>query len=77
MAEALENHESTVSPGGRTETNMCFANDTDGLELISQIEHLNKASLDLGMEITDGKISDEKQQWHEHKKSKSVVRSLE
>ena len=31
MADALEDHEGTVSIGGRTITNLCFAGDTDGL----------------------------------------------
>ena len=31
MADALEDHEGTVSIGGRTITNLCFADDMDGL----------------------------------------------
>ena len=31
MTDALENHEGTVSIGGRTITNLRFADDTDGL----------------------------------------------
>ena len=30
MTDALEDHEGTVSIGGRTVTNLCFANDIDG-----------------------------------------------
>ena len=30
MTDALEEHEGTVSIGGRTVTNLCFANDIDG-----------------------------------------------
>ena len=29
--DALEDHEGTVSTGGRTITNLCFADDIDGL----------------------------------------------
>ena len=31
MSEALENHCGTVSIGGRNITNLCFADDIDGL----------------------------------------------
>ena len=31
MTGALEDHEGTVSIGGRTITNLCFADDIDGL----------------------------------------------
>ena len=31
MTDALEDHEGTVSIGGRTITNFCFADDIDGL----------------------------------------------
>ena len=31
MTDALEDHESTVSIGGRAITNLCFADDIDGL----------------------------------------------
>ena len=32
MTDALEDHEGTVSIGGRTITNLSFADDIDGLE---------------------------------------------
>ena len=48
MTDALEDHEGTVSIGGRTITNLCFADDIDGLvgeeELANLVEPLNKAS---------------------------------
>ena len=51
----LETHEGTVSTGGRTITNLCFADDIDGLagkeELAHLVEHLDKASTAYGMEI--------------------------
>ena len=56
MTDAID-HESTVSIGGRTITNLRFANDTDGLageeeELASLVERLDKASTAYGMEIS-------------------------
>ena len=56
MTEALEDHEGTVSVGGRTITSRCFADDIDGIageeeELANLVEHLDKASTAYGMEI--------------------------
>ena len=50
-------HEGTVSIGGRTITNVRFADDIDGLageeeELANLVEHLDKASRAYGMEIS-------------------------
>ena len=50
MTDALEDHEGTVSIGGRTITNLCFADGIDGLageeeELAKLVEHFNKASI--------------------------------
>ena len=56
MTEALEDHEGTVSVGGRTITNLRFADDIDGLageeELANVVESLDKASTAYGMEIS-------------------------
>ena len=57
MTEALEDHEGTVSIGGRTITNLHFADDIDGLageeeKLANLIERLDKASTAYGMEIS-------------------------
>ena len=57
MTDALEDHEGTISIGGRTITNLYFADDIDGLageeeELANLVEHLNKASTAYGMEIS-------------------------
>ena len=57
MTDALEDHEGTVSIGGRTITNLRFANDIDGLageeeELAKLVERLDKASTAYGMEIS-------------------------
>ena len=53
--DALEDHEGTVSTGGRTITNLRFADDIDGIgdegELANLVERLDKASTAYGMEI--------------------------
>ena len=54
--DALKCHEGTVSIGGRTFINLCFADDIDGLageeeELANLVERLDKASTAYGMEI--------------------------
>ena len=60
MTNALEDHEGTVSIGGRTITNLRFADDIDGLageeeELANLVERLDKASTAYGMEISAAK----------------------
>ena len=53
MTDALEDHEGTVSIGGRTITNLHFAYDNDGLaeeELAKLVELLNKASTAYSMD---------------------------
>ena len=57
MKNALEDHEGTVSIGGRTITNLRFTDDIDGLageeeELVNLVERLDKASTTYGMEIS-------------------------
>ena len=56
MTAALEDHESTVSTGGRTITNLRLGDDIDGLgeekELANLVERLDKASGAYGMEIS-------------------------
>ena len=60
MTDALEVHESTFSAGGRTITNLHFADDIDGLaggeeELATLVERLDKASTAYGIEISTEK----------------------
>ena len=60
-ADALEDHEGTVSIGGRAIANLCFADDISGLageeeELAKLVERLDKASTAYGMEIRAEKI---------------------
>ena len=55
--DALEDHEGTVRIGGRTITNLRFADDIDGLageeeELAKLVERLDKTSTAYGMEIS-------------------------
>ena len=57
MTDAIEDHEGTVSIGGRTITNLRFADNIDGLageeeELAKLVECLNKASTAYGMVIS-------------------------
>ena len=57
MTDTLEDHEGTVSIGGRTITNLRFADDIDGLageeeELSNLVERLDKASKAYGVEIS-------------------------
>ena len=57
MINALEDHEGTVSIGGRTITNLRFADDIDGLagdeaELAKLVERLDKTSTTYGVEIS-------------------------
>ena len=60
MTDTFEDHEGTVSIGGRTITNLRFADDIDGLageeELVELAERLDKASTAYGMEISAEKI---------------------
>ena len=57
MTDATEDHEGTVSIGGRTITNLRFADDIDGSageeeEVANLVKHLDKASKAYGMEIS-------------------------
>ena len=74
MTDALEDHEGTVSIGGRTSTNPRFADDIDGLggeeeQLVNLVERLDKASTAYGMEISaeKTKLITKKHQWHQHR----------
>ena len=60
MADALEDHKSTVSIGGRTISNLRFADDIDGLagselELANLMERLDETSTEYGMQISTEK----------------------
>ena len=60
MTNALENHEGTVSSGGRRTTNLRFADDIDGLageeeEMVKLVQRLDKGSTAYVMEISVAK----------------------
>ena len=60
MTDALEDHEGTVSIGGRTITNLRFTDDINGLaeeeeELVNLVERLDRASTANGIEISTEK----------------------
>ena len=60
MTDALEDHEGTVSIGGKTITNLRFADYIDGLageeqELANLVERLDKVSTAYSMEISTEK----------------------
>ena len=60
ITDALEDHQGTVSIGGRTITNLRFADDIDGLalkeeELASLVDRLDTTSAAFGMEISGEK----------------------
>ena len=57
MTDVIEDHEGTVSIGGRVITNIRFADDIDGFageeeELANLVECLDEASTAYGMEIS-------------------------
>ena len=57
MTDVLEDHEGTVSIGGRRITNLRFADDIDGWageekELANLVQYLDKACIAYGMEIS-------------------------
>ena len=75
MTNALEDHEGTVTIGGRTITSLRFADGIDGLagqeeELAKLVERLDKASTAYGMESCTEKtklITNLQHQWHQHR----------
>ena len=74
MTDALEDHEGTVSIGGRTITNLRFADDIDGLageeeELANLVERLRQSlhSLLHGDQCREDQADDKQHQWHQHR----------
>ena len=71
--DALEDHEGTVSIGGRTTTNLRFADEIDGLageeeEPANLVERLDKASsLRHGDQCREDQADDKQYQWHQHR----------
>ena len=64
MTNALEDHEGTVGIGGRTITNLRFADDIDGLgkeeELAKLVERLDKACTAYSIQISAEKLTTNK-----------------
>ena len=73
MTDTLGDHEGTVSIGGRTITNLRFADDIDGLvgeeKLAKLVECPSKASTAYGMQIGGKKdqADDKQHKWHQHR----------
>ena len=74
MTDTLEDHEGTVSTGGRAITNLRFADDIDGLageeeELAALAERLEKNlhSLRHGGQRPEDQQDDKRHQWHQHR----------
>ena len=61
MTNGLEDHEGTVSIGGRTTTNLRFADDVDGIageeELAKLVERLHKAATAYGTKLMTNNTS--------------------
>ena len=81
MTDALEDHEGTVSIGGRAITNLRFADDIDGFageeeEPANLVERLDKASTAYGMEISAEKTKLMTTPVASTQRSKSMGRSL-
>ena len=73
MTDVVEDHEGTVSTGGRTITNLRFADDIDGLageeeELAKLVECLDKLhSLRHRNQCREDQADDKENQWHQHR----------
>ena len=74
MTDALEDNEGTVSIGGRTITNLRFADDIDGLageeeELANLVQRLDKSlhSLRHGDQCREDQADETQHQWHQHR----------
>ena len=72
MTDALKDHKGTVSIGGKTITNLRFADDIDRLageeeEPANLVERLDKVSTAYGMEISSEQADDKQHQWHQHR----------
>ena len=74
MTNALEDHGGTVSIGGRTVTNLRFADDIDGWvgegeELTKLVERLEKSlhGLRHSDQCREDQADDKQYQWHQHR----------
>ena len=72
MKNALEGHEGTVCTGGRTITNLCFADHIDGLageeeELARLVERINKPPQPMAQRSVLRRPSWWQHTWHQHR----------
>ena len=74
ITDALEDHEGTVSTGGRAITNLRFADDIDGLageeELAKLAKRFSRQSLHIlrhGDQCREDQADDKQHQWHQHR----------
>ena len=70
VTDVLEDDEGTVSTGGRTITNLCFADAINGLageeeDLVKLVEHLYIHSLCHGDQCQEDQVGDKQHQWHQ------------
>ena len=65
MTDALEDHEGTISIGGRTITYLRFADDIDGLA--GEDEELASTSYDMETSAEKTKLMEKKHQWQQHR----------
>ena len=72
IIDTLEDHEGTVSIGGRTITNVRFADDVYGLaveekELTKLVGRQSRHSLRHGDQCQEDQAGDKQHQWHQHR----------
>ena len=74
MTDALENHEGTVSIGGRTVTNLRFIDDVDGLageeEELAKLVWVSRQSFHSVRQedqSREGQADDKQHHWHQHR----------
>ena len=71
MTDALEDHEGTVSIGGRATTNVRFADDIDGVageeEELAKLVEQTLHSLRHGDKCREDQADDKQHQWHQHR----------
>ena len=73
MTDDLEDHEGTVSIGGKTITNLRFADDTDDLAGQEKTGKFSWApwqslhSLQHGDQCQEDQADDKQHQWHQHR----------
>ena len=72
MTDTLGDHEGTVSTGGRTISNFCFADDIDGLAGEEELAKLVASQQSLHIlwhqdQCLEDQAVDKQYQWHQHR----------